>query len=113
VPTVGCRGPDGAGYWLLASDGGVFAFGTAGFHGSTGNVRLNQPAVGMAPSVDGRGYFLVASDGGVFAFGDAPFRGSTGGIRLNRPVVGVAAAVDDGSLSDILCKRGSLVSFIG
>ena len=28
--------PDGKGYWLLASDGGIFAFGDAGFHGSTG-----------------------------------------------------------------------------
>ena len=28
--------PDGGGYWLVASDGGVFAFGDAGFYGSTG-----------------------------------------------------------------------------
>ena len=27
--------PDEGGYWLLASDGGVFAFGDATFHGST------------------------------------------------------------------------------
>ena len=26
--------PDGGGYWLAASDGGVFAFGDAGFYGS-------------------------------------------------------------------------------
>jgi hypothetical protein len=25
---------DGAGYWLVASDGGVFAFGDAGFLGT-------------------------------------------------------------------------------
>ena len=28
--------PTGHGYWLIASDGGVFAFGDATFHGSTG-----------------------------------------------------------------------------
>jgi hypothetical protein len=27
--------PDGGGYWLVAADGGIFAFGDAGFHGST------------------------------------------------------------------------------
>jgi hypothetical protein len=25
---------DGGGYWLVASDGGIFNFGDAGFHGS-------------------------------------------------------------------------------
>jgi hypothetical protein len=80
------------GYWLVASDGGVFAYGGAGFHGSTGGMALNQPVVGMAPTPSGHGYWLVASDGGVFAYGDAGFFGSAGGIRLNRPVVGMAAS---------------------
>ena len=69
--------PDGGGYWLVASDGGVFSFGDAGFYGSTGSLVLNQPIVGMAATPDGAGYWLVASDGGVFSFGDARFYGST------------------------------------
>ena len=36
------------GYWLVASDGGIFAFGDAGFYGSTGALALNRPVVGMA-----------------------------------------------------------------
>src|SRR5665647_2844217 len=40
----------GNGYWLVASDGGIFAFGDAGFHGSTGSLSLNRPVVGMAPT---------------------------------------------------------------
>jgi hypothetical protein len=40
--------PSGRGYWLVASDGGIFPFGDAGGWGSTGNLRLNQPIVGMA-----------------------------------------------------------------
>ena len=63
--------PDGGGYWLVASDGGVFNFGDAAFFGSLGNKVLNKPIVGMAATPDGKGYWLVASDGGVFSFGDA------------------------------------------
>ncbi|MGH9102569.1 MAG: glycoside hydrolase family 3 N-terminal domain-containing protein, partial [Acidimicrobiales bacterium] len=70
--------PDGHGYWLVASDGGVFAYGDAGFYGSAGGIRLSRPVVGMAPTPDGHGYWLVASDGGVFAYGDAGFYGSSG-----------------------------------
>ncbi|MHB8219772.1 MAG: IPT/TIG domain-containing protein, partial [Acidimicrobiales bacterium] len=35
-----------AGYDLVAADGGVFAFGTAGFYGSMGGKHLNAPMVG-------------------------------------------------------------------
>ena len=78
----------------MASDGGIFAFGDAHFHGSTGDITLNKPVVGMAATPDGAGYWLVASDGGIFAFGDARFYGSTGNITLNKPVVGMAATAD-------------------
>jgi len=77
------------GYWLVASDGGIFAF-DAPFLGSTGAMRLAQPIVGMAPHPGAKGYWLVASDGGIFAFGDATFAGSTGAMRLAQPVVGMA-----------------------
>jgi hypothetical protein len=82
--------PGGGGYWMVASDGGIFSFGTAKFYGSTGAMRLNQPIVGMASTPNGGGYWLVASDGGIFSF-NAPFLGSTGAIRLNKPIVGMSA----------------------
>ena len=91
APVVGMAAdPRTGGYWLVASDGGVFAF-DAPFLGSMGARTLNSPVVGMAATDDGAGYWLVASDGGVFAFGDAPFLGSTGSMTLSRPVVGMAA----------------------
>jgi hypothetical protein len=31
----------GKGYWLVASDGGIFTFGDARFYGSTGAQHLN------------------------------------------------------------------------
>jgi hypothetical protein len=79
------------GYWLVADDGGIFNFGSAAFHGSTGALTLNEPIVGMASTPSGAGYWLVASDGGIFSFGDAQFFGSTGAITLNQDIVGMAA----------------------
>jgi hypothetical protein len=92
---------DRGGYWLDASDGGVFSFGDTQFYGSIPGLglhpagsglpnSLNAPVVGMVQSADGRGYFMVASDGGVFAFGDARFAGSCPGIG---GCVGAAVAV--------------------
>src|SRR6201999_842176 len=98
--------PDGGGYWLVASDGGIFSYGDAAFYGSTGGMKLNKPGVGMAStpyvpeatgapaSPAGLGCWLVASDGGVFTYGDASFYGSTGGTRLNAPIVGLTPTPD-------------------
>ena len=84
------------GYWLSASDGGIFNYGSALFHGSAGALKLNAPVVGMAASPGDGGYWEVASDGGIFNYGDAPFYGSTGSLHLNKPVVGMAATPDGG-----------------
>jgi hypothetical protein len=94
-PIVGVSATgDRQGYWLVASDGGVFSYGDAGFYGSTGNLHLNQPIVGLTATPDGRGYWMVASDGGIFTFGDAGFHGSTGNLHLNQPIVGMAPTPD-------------------
>ena len=95
LPAVGMAAtPSGHGYWLVASDGGIFSFGDANFYGSTGAIRLNRPIVGMAVTPSAQGYWMVADDGGIFAFGDANFYGSTGSRHLNRPIVGMVATVD-------------------
>ncbi|HUA94260.1 MAG TPA: hypothetical protein VMB82_01895, partial [Acidimicrobiales bacterium] len=79
-------------YWEVASDGGVFSFGTAQFYGSMGGKPLNRPMVGMATTLTGTGYWTVASDGGIFSYGTATFHGSMGGKPLNQPVVGMASS---------------------
>jgi len=89
IAASGVHGAD-SGYHLVASDGGVFAFGTAGYYGSTGAIHLNRPIVGMAETPSARGYWMVASDGGIFAFGDALFLGSTASTPLTAPIVGMA-----------------------
>jgi hypothetical protein len=40
----------GGGYWLVASDGGIFAYGDAAFAGSMGGHVLHAPMVGMGGS---------------------------------------------------------------
>ena len=91
------QAPPPPGYWLVGSDGGVFAFGDAGFYGSMAGKSLAAPVVGMAATPDAKGYWLVGSDGGVFAFGDAGFYGSMAGKSLAAPVVGEAGSAAPGS----------------
>ena len=102
--------PPNSSYWLVASDGGIFTFGNAGFYGSTGGTRLNQPVVAMAPTPSKGGYWLVASDGGIFSFGDASFFGSMGGKPLNKPIVGMAATPDGGGYW-MVASDGGIFSF--
>jgi hypothetical protein len=98
------------GYWTVASDGGIFNFGNAGFFGSTGAQSLNKPIAGMDVTPDGAGYWLVASDGGIFSFGDAAFFGSTGAQTLNKPIVGIASTAD-GKGYWLVASDGGIFSF--
>ena len=71
MPIVGMAAtPDGRGYWLVASDGGIFTAGDAGFYGSGASKGIGDRIIGMAPSADGLGYFLISQDGMSYPFGD-------------------------------------------
>ena len=100
----------GEGYRFVASDGGVFNFGDAGFYGSAGGTPLNSPVVGMADTPSTNGYWLVASDGGIFSYGDARFFGSMGGHHLNKPIVGMADTSDGGGYW-LVASDGGIFSF--
>jgi hypothetical protein len=100
----------GNGYWMASSDGGVFSFGAAKFYGSTGNLKLNQPMIGLAATSDDGGYWLLAKDGGIFAFGDAAFYGSTGNIKLNKPIVGMTTT-PSGNGYWMVATDGGIFSF--
>ncbi|MDA8400011.1 MAG: hypothetical protein M0008_08200, partial [Actinomycetota bacterium] len=107
-PVVGIAVTQSGGYYEIASDGGVFAFGAA-FHGSTGCIALNEPIVGLSVSENSTsvgtgtayatftghqapgGYRFVAADGGVFSFGNAVFAGSLGGKDVS-DIVGIATS---------------------
>ena len=61
---------DGKGYWMVGSDGGVFAFGDAGFVGSLPNLHVQvSDVVGVVPTASGKGYWMVGKDGGVLPSG--------------------------------------------
>jgi hypothetical protein len=92
---------DNGGYWLVAKDGGVFAYGDASYVGSlpaagigpvgaSSGHHLSASIVGIVPTPDGKGYLMVAKDGGVFAFGNAHFEGSCASIGgCDAPAVAV------------------------
>jgi hypothetical protein len=111
------------GYWLVGSDGGIFTFGQAEFHGSTGSLVLQRPVVGIATALNGTGstgYWLVASDGGIFAF-DTGFYGSIPGLglnpagsglphSLNAPIVGMVRS-SSGSGYFMVASDGGVFAF--
>ncbi len=105
--STGCSG-----YRFVASDGGVFNFGSGAFYGSAGNLHLSAPIVGMATTPDGNGYWLVASDGGIFNYGDAKYFGSTGNLHLNAPIVGMAAT-PSGNGYWLVASDGGIFNFGG
>ncbi len=74
VPTA-----SGGGYFMVASDGGVFSFGNARFEGSCPGIGgCAGKAVAVAPDATGNGYWVVTSTGNVYTFGDAPYFGAPG-----------------------------------
>jgi hypothetical protein len=85
----------GKGYWQVATDGGVFAYGDAQFYGSLpGTVQVDN-IIGMARTSTDKGYWLVGRDGGVFAFGDAVFANSLPGLGVHvSNIVGMAPTKD-------------------
>ncbi len=114
---IAVPGPGRHGYWLVAKDGGVFAFGNK-FLGSQGGQALTQPIVGMAAVPGGSSYGLADASGVVYGHG--PDGSDCAGVTktLNEPIVGIApvpggngcwiAASDGGVFSS-----GSNARFLG
>ena len=75
APIVGMvPSADSGGYFMVASDGGVFAFGDAKFAGSCYSIGgCAGAAVAVMPDASGFGYWVVTRTGNVYTFGDAPY----------------------------------------
>jgi hypothetical protein len=61
--------PSGKGYWLVAADGGVFAFGDAGYFGSLADDPAGPSVQALIAAPGGTGYWLVRADREVVPFG--------------------------------------------
>jgi len=59
----------GKGYWEVATDGRVFAFGRAKFYGSLLHRGKAGRVVAAMAASNGTGYWLVTQDSEVYAFG--------------------------------------------
>lgn len=81
---------DDRGYFMVGSDGGVFAFGDATFAGSCPGIGgCVGAAVAVMPDSTGNGYWLVTKSGAIYTFGDAPFLGAPG--QQSSPITSAAA----------------------
>jgi hypothetical protein len=98
---------DDGGYFMVASDGGVFAFGDAHFAGSCPGIGgCSGKAVAVIPDHSGNAYWLVTSTGNVYTFGDAPNFGAPG-----QGTVTSAAATPDGKGYWILLGNGEVFAY--
>ena len=75
------------GYYVLGSDGGIFTYGSAPFHGSVPGLGLRVQSVLMAVTPSSNGYWVLGSDGGIFSFGDARFHGSLPGAGVRNVAI--------------------------
>ncbi len=90
VPSV-----DDGGYFMVARDGGVFAFGDAHFAGSCPGIGgCLGAAVAVMPDASGNGYWLVTSLGLAYPFGDAANYGGPGPQSV--PVTSAVRTPDGG-----------------
>ena len=100
---------DGGGYFMVASDGGVFAFGDAQFEGSCPGIGgCRGAAVAVVPDATGNGYWVVTNLGAVYTFGDAANYGQPG---TQTSSITSAAATPNGGGYWILDANGAVFPF--
>lgn len=96
-----------SGYWMVGSDGVVYAFGDARHHGNAANT-----AADLEPTPSGNGYWIVDDLGRVFRFGDAVFHGNIEPSTLvaGEKVTSLSATTDGGGYW-IFTNRGRVLTF--
>jgi hypothetical protein len=110
APIVGMvPSSDGGGYFMVGSDGGVFAFGDAKFEGSCPSIGgCSGAAVTVMPDATGNGYWLVTATGHIYTFGDAAYYGAPGPQSV--PVTS-AVRTADGKGYWILFSNGVITGY--
>ena len=80
-----------SGYWMVSSDGAVYAFGDAVHYG---NAHTGERMVDIEATPSGNGYWVLSSTGQVHAFGDASASGggwSAAALRPGEEVTAISA----------------------
>ncbi|MGH9008724.1 MAG: glycoside hydrolase family 26 protein, partial [Acidimicrobiia bacterium] len=81
TPPVTVKSSGRNGYWMLGSDGKVYAFGEAKHLGAP-TLAAGIAAADLETTPTGNGYWIVDSAGNVFGYGDAAFHGGIPGGQL-------------------------------
>ena len=111
--------PDGGGYRMFATDGGVFDFGDALYEGALPGEHITPPApiasattypFGTTSSGDDAGYWLVDSLGDVYSFGNAPNTIGQGPGHVDDFVV-TLATTPDGEGYYMFERNGQVAAF--
>ena len=85
---------NGQGYYMVAADGGVFAFNST-FAGSCPGIGgCSGAAVAVAPDASGKGYWLATSTGQIYSFGNAKYFGAPG--PQTSPITSMVRTPDGG-----------------
>ena len=121
----------GQGYWAVADDGQVFAFGQAREHIENSTPGIDGTVISMYPQHDMSGYWLLQTNGRVHAHGSAFHHGdgppasdyidmaptpSGNGywlLRRNGTVVPCGDAPDLGSMTNTFLLQDPVESYIG
>jgi len=104
--------PSGNGYWVLAEDGAVDAFGDAADFGSVGSevFRSNERPTTLASTPSGNGYWIITTAGRVVTFGDAETFGDLINFELAGEII-AAAATPSGNGYYLVGADGGIFAF--
>jgi hypothetical protein len=99
---------NGQGYYMVAADGGVFAFNST-FAGSCPGIGgCSGATVAVAPDASGNGYWLATATGHIYSFGNAPYFGAPG---QQRSAITSMVRTPDGGGYYILDANGQVFAY--
>ncbi len=99
---------NGQGYYMVAADGGVFAFNST-FAGSCPGIGgCSGGAVAVAPDASGNGYWLTTATGHIYSFGNAQYFGAPG--SQSSPITSMVRTPDGGGYY-ILDANGQVFAY--
>jgi hypothetical protein len=99
---------NGQGYYMVAADGGVFAFNST-FAGSCPGIGgCSGAAVAVAPDASGNGYWLTTAAGHIYSFGNAQYFGAPG--PQSSPITSMVRTPDGGGYY-ILDANGQVFAY--